>query len=312
MDRLTAMQVFVAVFESGSFSAAARKLNKPQTTISRQVKDLEEYLGVQLILRTTRTLSLTEAGRNYLSCAKKLLDSLSEMEQEVKGEFKEPKGNLTITAPIIMGRMHVFPLLAEYMNAFPDVSVRLILTDQNMHLYEDLVDIAIRVGNLPNSDLVAKKIGEVHKILCASPEYIERNGMPKSPQALSHHSVITFEGLDSTTRWRFSEHGKDIDVPVVSRMKANSTDIAVLSARESLGIARVLSYQALPYLMNNELVRILNEYNPPALPVNLLFIRHDPLPIKQRSFIDFMVPRLQARLADVARDWHSLDQQNAN
>ncbi len=303
------MGIFVEVMECGSFSAAARKLNKPQTTISRQVKDLEEHLGVQLILRSTRNLVLTDAGKNYLTSAKSLLLSLEEMEREVKGEYQVPKGNLTVTAPVIMGRMHVFPLLADYMKAYSDVSVRLILTDQNMHLYEDLVDIAIRVGHLPNSELVAKRVGEVHKILCASPDYLKKHGHPNTPSALIDHDAITFEGLDSTSQWRFYDNDNAFDVPVFSRVKANSTDIAVHSARQGLGIARVLSYQALPWLMSNELERVLHDYNPPPLPVNLLFIRQGSLPLKQRSFIDYMVPRLQSRLAEVASDWASLSTQ---
>lgn len=264
------MQVFVEVLECGSFSGAARKLNKPQTTISRQVKELEEHLGAQLILRTTRNLILTDAGKSYLASAKTLLASLQEIENEVKGEYKAPKGNLTITAPVMMGRMHIFPLIAEYMKAYTDVSVRLILTDQNMHLYEDLVDIAIRVGNLPNSELVAKKVGEVHKVLCASPNYIETNGLPKSPFDLKEHDAITFEGLDSATQWRFYEGQNEFDVPVSSRIKANSIDVALQGAKNSLGIARVLSYQVLPDLENNALVEVLGRYAPSPLPVNLL------------------------------------------
>ncbi len=306
MDRFTAMQIFVEVLECGSFSGAARKLNKPQTTISRQVKELEEHLGAQLILRTTRNLILTDAGKNYLASAKTLLSSLQEIENEVKGEYKAPKGNLTVTAPVMMGRMHIFPLIAEYMKAYTDVSVRLILTDQNMHLYEDLVDIAIRVGSLPNSELVAKKVGEVHKVLCASPDYLKTNGLPQTPYDLKDHNVITFEGLDSTTQWRFYENQNEFDVPVTSRIKANSIDVALQGAKNALGIARVLSYQVLPDLENNALVEVLGSYVPSPLPVNLVFIRQEFLPIKHRSFIDFVVPRLQTRLSDVSRNWDLL------
>ena len=301
------MQVFVEVLECGSFSGAARKLNKPQTTISRQVKELEEHLGAQLILRTTRNLVLTDAGKNYLASAKTLLVSLQEIENEVKGEYKAPKGNLTVTAPVMMGRMHIFPLIAEYMKAYTDVSVRLILTDQNMHLYEDLVDIAIRVGSLPNSELVAKKVGEVHKVLCASPDYIETNGLPQTPFDLIAHNVITFEGLDSTKQWRFYENQNEFDVPVSSRIKANSIDVSLQGAKDGLGIARVLSYQVLPELVKNELVEVLGSYAPSPLPVNLLFIRQEFLPIKLRSFIDFVVPHLQARLSEVSRNWDLLE-----
>lgn len=306
MDRLSAMQIFSTVMECGSFSAAARKLNKPQTTVSRQVKELEEYLGVQLVLRSTRNLVLTDAGEKYLASSREVLSMVSEIERDAKGEYRAPKGCLTVTAPIIMGRMHVFPLLAEYLKLYSDVSVKLILTDQNMHMYEDVVDVAIRVGRLPDSELVAKRLGQVQKILCASPEYIAQRGMPTDLASLSEHDCITFEGLDSATHWRFSANNEELSVPVNSRIRANSTDIAVHSARQGLGIARVLSYQALPWLKSGELNRVLQEFAPEPFPVNLLYIRQDVLPLKQRSFIDFMTPRLQAAFNRMCQDWSTL------
>lgn len=306
MDRLSAMQIFSTVMECGSFSAAARKLNRPQTTVSRQVKELEDHLGVQLVLRSTRNLVLTDAGEKYLASSREVLSMVAEMERDAKGEYQEPKGCLTVTAPIIMGRMHVFPLLAEYLKLYSDVSVKLILTDQNMHLYEDVVDVAIRVGRLPDSELVAKRVGEVQKILCASPGYLAQRGIPQNLEALASHDCITFEGLDSPNHWRFTVNNEEQNVPVNSRVRANSTDIAVHSARQGLGIARVLSYQALPWLKSGELNRVLQPFAPEPYPVSMLYIRQDVLPLKQRSFIDFMTPRLQATFKRISEDWQAL------
>lgn len=306
MDRLKAMDVFVTVMESGSFSAAARKLDKPQTTISRQVRELEDYLGVQLVRRSTRNLVLTDAGSKYLQSCRELLSMVSEVERDAKGEYQDPKGCLTVTAPNIMGRMHVFPLLTEYLKLYSDVSVKLILTDQNLHMYEDIVDIAIRVGELPDSELVAKSLGTVQKVLCASPAYLASMGTPSQPEDLSHHQCISFEGLDSATQWRFNDNNKEVTVPVSSRVRANSIEVSLQAAREGLGIARLLSYQALPWLLSGELRLVLQSNAPSPWPVSLLYVRQPVLPVKQRSFIDFMTPRLQSRFLQVQQDWSAI------
>ncbi|MFC3093948.1 LysR family transcriptional regulator [Alteromonas sediminis] len=305
MDRLNAMAMFSTVMECGSFSAAARKLNKPQTTVSRQVKELEDYLGVQLVRRSTRNLVLTDAGRKYLQSCREVLSMVTEIERDAKGEYREPKGCLTVTAPHIMGRMHVFPLLTEYLHLYADVSVKLLLTDQNLHMYEDVVDVAFRVGDLPDSELVAKSLGSVQKILCASPQYLAKHGVPTEPADLEMHQCITFEGLDSASQWRFNDDGKEILTSVFSRVRANSIDVSIQAAREGLGIARVLSYQALPWLLSGELKLVLQRFAPSSWPVNLLYIQQPVLPLKQRSFIDFITPRMQARFEQFSQEWSS-------
>ncbi len=302
------MDLFVTVMECGSFSAAARKLGKPQTTVSRQVKELEDYLGVQLVRRSTRNLVLTDAGRTYLQSCRDVLSMVSDIERDAKGEYQDPKGCLTVTAPNILGRMHIFPLITEYLKLYADVSVKLILTDQNLHMYEDVVDIAFRVGELPDSELVARSLGSVQKILCASPEYLAAHGTPASPEALSSHQCISFEGLDLANQWRFNVGAKEVLVPVSSRVRANSIDVSLQAAREGLGIARVLSYQALPWLLSGELKLVLQTYAPSVWPVSLLYIQQPVLPLKQRSFIDFITPRLQSRFQHLTQQWATVVQ----
>ncbi|MBT1063336.1 LysR family transcriptional regulator [Bowmanella sp. Y26] len=299
MDRINAMMVFNAVVEAGSFSAAGRKLGKPQTTISRQVKELEDHLGTQLIIRSTRSLSLTESGQDYLESSRQVLALVGEMERAASGEYVQPKGNLTITAPVVFGQRHVLPLVTEFLKHYPEVNLRLMLADQHMHLYEDFVDIAVRIGKLPDSNLIAKRVGEVSKVVCASPGYIQSHGTPHKPEDLIMHQCICFEGLDSPNEWIFSRNDKAFGVRVNPRIRLNSIDAAITMAKEGLGITRLLSYQVSSSFNDGSLQPLLTSYCPTSWPVSVVFIRQGAIPMKVRRFVDFIVPRLKQVLADM-------------
>ena len=192
MDRLGAMSVFVIVVEAGSLSAGGRKLGMPVTTVSRKISELEAHIKTRLLIRSTRTLALTDAGRSYLSACKRIIESVDQAEREATGEYSAPTGDLIITAPIVFGRLHVVPIVAEFLKTYPDVDVQLVLEDRPVNLAENHLDLAIRVGELPDSSLIAARIGQIRNLVCGSPEYLKEHGTPKTPQELVNHDCINF------------------------------------------------------------------------------------------------------------------------
>jgi DNA-binding transcriptional LysR family regulator len=296
MDRLDAMAVFVGVVEAGTLSGAARTLSLPLATVSRKLADLEAQLGTVLITRSTRKLALTEAGRDYLAACRDILGRVEEAEKSAAGAYAAPKGQLVVAAPIVFGRLHATPVAAEFLNAHPEVDVRLLLGDRNVNLLEEHVDIALRIGTLPDSSLIALALGMVTRVTCASPAYLAQQGTPAEPSDLRRHACISFEGLMSATAWSFGARGETQRVPIRSRLCVTTADAAIVAAREGLGITRVLSYQVAEAIECGELVRILQDHEPAAVPVSLVYASQGRLPMKCRAFIDFAVPRLRQRL----------------
>jgi DNA-binding transcriptional LysR family regulator len=201
MDRLESMHVLLAAVETGSLSKASRRLHQPLATVSRKVSELEAHLKAVLLIRSARGLELTPAGRSYVTGARAVLEQLSEIERAASGEYLEPKGDLTVTAPVMFGRLHVLPMAMGFLAAFPDVSVKLHLTDRVTHFLEDQVDVALRIGELPDSSLTAARVGSVRRVMCASPEYLATRGTPASPAELANHSVVSFESVSAPTTW---------------------------------------------------------------------------------------------------------------
>jgi DNA-binding transcriptional LysR family regulator len=294
------MATFLAAVETGSLSAASRKLGVPLATVSRKVSDLEAHLRARLVTRTSRRLELTEAGRAYLAAAKRILEDIAEAERTASGEYIAPQGDLTIAAPIVMGRLHVLPVTIDFLNAYPDVDVRLVLADRNAHLLEEHVDIAVRVGELPDSSLVAKRIGAIRRVVCGSRSYFAKRGTPQTPGDLVSHACITFEGLYAPDSWPFQTGKTTASVPIRSRLTVNTAEAAVDAAISSIGVTRVLSYQIAAPVRAGALDIVLCGFEPPPLPVNMIY-GAELLPLKLRAFLDFAAPRLKARLADLAR-----------
>ncbi len=296
MDRLESMSTLIAAVEAGSLSAAARRLGTPLATVSRKVSELERYLGTRLLNRSSRQLTLTDAGRSYLAACKRILDQLREAEQAATGEYSSPRGELTITAPIVFGRLHALPVVAEFLRTYPDIDVRMILSDRVVNLFEEQVDVAIRVGELPDSSLVATRIGGIHHVVCASPRYLAAHGSPKKPEQLSSHDCVTFEGLSSPDSWTFKAVRKVASVAVHSRLAVNTAEAAIDAAVRGVGLTRVLSYQIADAERAGTLVRVLRAFESSPAPVSIVYNGQPPLALKLRAFIDFATPRLKASL----------------
>ena len=300
MDRLESMSILMAAVEAGSLSAAARRLGIPLATVSRKVSELESYLNRRLLTRSARKLTLTDAGRSYVAACKRILEEVGEAERAASGEYSAPKGALIITAPIVFGRLHVLPITVEFLKAFPQIDVRLVLTDRVVNLIEEHVDLAVRIGVLPDSSLVASRVGSVRPVVCGNRAYFAERGMPVRPNDLSVHDCITFEGLTSPAAWTFRIGKSDVSVTIRSRLTVTSAEAAVDAAIAGAGVTRVLSYQVANAVRSGVLAVALEKFEPEPWPVSLVYPGQGPLPLKLRAFLDFAAPRLKAMLSHVA------------
>lgn len=298
MDRFDAMKTLIAAIDGGSLSAASRALGMPLTTVSRKVSELEAHLRTQLVVRTSRKLELTEAGRAYVAASRRILDEVDDAERAATGEYRAPRGHLTITASIMFGRLHVEPAVLAFLKAYPDITVRLVLADHVVDLVDDHVDVAIRVGRLPDSNMIATRLGAVRWVTCASPAYLAARGTPQTPQALEAegHDCIMFEGLYSNDVWRFGRGKQTLDLPIRPRFAVNTADAAIAAAISSAGVTRVLSYQISAPVAADALRVILAPFEPEPLPVHIVYAGQALLPLKLRAFLDFAAPRLKASL----------------
>ncbi len=297
MDRIDAMTVAIAVGEAGSLSAAARRLHMPLPTVSRRLSDLEAHLNTRLFNRSTRHLTPTEPGQAYLKACKRILEDVSETERAAAGEFSTPKGDLVISAPIVFGRLHVLPMIIAFLKTYPEVQVHFVQSDRLVNLLEDHVDLAVRIGELADSRLIATRCGSTRRVVCASPDYFAAAGTPRAPLELAHHSLIAFETLGSADSWSFRAGGANFSIPIRPRLVVNTAEAAIDAALAGAGLTRVLSYQVEAALAAGTLVTTLKRFEPPAAPVNLVYTNQRRLPLKVRAFLDFAAPRLRARLA---------------
>ncbi|TGQ45854.1 LysR family transcriptional regulator [Mesorhizobium sp. M00.F.Ca.ET.216.01.1.1] len=296
MDRLGAMSLFVAAVEAGSLSAAGRRFGMPLATVSRKVSDLERHLKTRLLNRSTRQLTLTDAGQAYLAACRRILDEVGEAERTAAGEYSAPRGELIITAPIVFGRLHVLPVVTGFLAAYPDVDIRLMLADRLTQLVEEHIDLAIRIGELPDSSLVATRVGSIRRVVCASPAYLAEHGTPKTPQDLAAHSSITFEGPASLATWTFATGKAEFSVAIRSRLRVNTAEAAIDGAIAGVGMTRVLSYQIAAAVRSGTLCPVLQAFEPQPWPVSLVHTGQGLLPVKLRAFLDFAALRLKERL----------------
>ena len=291
------MSLFAAIVDGGSLSSAGRRLNVPLATVSRKLQDLEAHLKTRLITRSTRKLVLTDAGRDYLAACRQILEQVDEAEQAAAGAYAKVRGQLVVAAPVVFGRLHVLPVVADFLEQHPEVDIQLRLGDRNVHLIEEHVDVALRIGTLPDSSLVATQVGAIRRVVCASPGYLKRFGTPRSPADLAAHRCISFDGLDAASAWAFGGNGAEKQlVPVHSRLTVSTADAAIAAALLGLGLTRVLSYQVADDLRAARLVRVLADDEPPAVPASLIYFGQGRLPMKTRAFIDFAAGRLRERL----------------
>jgi DNA-binding transcriptional LysR family regulator len=281
MNRLEAMGVLLAVVDAGSLSAAGRNLGMPLATVSRKVSDLE---------------TLTEAGRGYVASCRRILEEVHEAERAAAGEYSAPRGDLVVTAPVVFGRLHVLPVLIEFLRAYREVNVRLVLGDRMVNLLEDHVDLALRIGSLPDSGLVATQLGSIRRVVCASPAYLSTSSTPAAPSDLAGHECISFELFATANTWRFNVEGADISVPIHPRLIVSTAEAAIDAAVAGLGVTCVLSYQVESALRDGALKLVLESFEPLPLPVSFLYSSQGRLPLKLRALLDFAAPRLRTRL----------------
>lgn len=297
MDRFEAMSVLLAVADAGSLSAGARRLGMPLATVSRKVSDLEAHLHTRLLSRGSRRLELTDAGQSYVAACRKILDDVLEAERAASGEYLAPRGELVVTAPVVFGRWHLLPIIEEFLKAYPDIDVQLTLSDGIINLLDEHVDLALRIGDLPDSNLIATRIGAIGRIVCASPDYLARRGVPLNPADLAAHDCISFVGLMSSSVWAFTSKGGKQEVAVHSRLVVNTAEAAVDAAVAGLGVTRVLSYQAAKAVADGKLTIILQPFEPATVPASLVYKQQGLVPLKLRAFLDFAIPRLKAAVA---------------
>jgi DNA-binding transcriptional LysR family regulator len=298
MDQIDSVAVFAEVADRGSFAEAARRLNRSPAAVTRAVAELEARLGVRLLNRTTRAVSVTEPGQRFLVGAKRVLADLAEIEQAAIGQGSAPRGELRVTAPIVFGRRHVLPLVTDFLEQYAEVRVRLALLDRPVDLIEEGFDAAIRIGSLANTSAIATRVGALRSIVVAAPDYLKRRGKPKTPREITSHDVIAFLGMDGVERWRFAG---GVEAPIRPRLIVNTAEAAIDAAVSGFGITRVLSYQAVDQLADKSLVRLLREDEGDEIPVHVVYPDGRHPPPKLRAFLDVLVPRLRQRCDRIAK-----------
>ena len=296
MDRLQLINIFVAVVDTGGFAGAARKLNVSPPVVTRAINDLEGHLGVRLLTRTTRVVRVTEAGARYAEDCRVILAQLTEADEAVGGLHTAPRGKLAVTAPVGFGAMYVTPVVTEYLSLYPDVNVSCWFMDRIVNMLDEGVDIAVRIGELPDSSMQAIRVGTMRLRVCAAPAYLEKHGLPQSPEDLQDHVIIASSGATSTSEWRISTDGTPGVVKLRPRMVATNADTAISAALTGFGLINVLHYKVDHHLREGRLKAVLGDFEPPALPVHVLHREGRHASQKARTFIDLAVERLRARL----------------
>jgi DNA-binding transcriptional LysR family regulator len=300
MDRLESMTAFVAVARAGGFSAASRELGIPLATISRRVRELESALGVRLLRRSTRQVAVTEAGQRFFAACQRALEDLRDAEEAVSNEDRTPRGELTITAPIAFGRLHLQPVALEFLAAHPQINLRLQLVDRIVNIADEHIDAALRIAHLPDSRLIARTLGSIRVVVCASPAYLKARGAPQRPEDLMQHDCIAWSILGPRDTWWFQDSGREQQYPIRTRLATTLAESAVDAATAGLGLVQTTSYQASQAIGDGRLVVVLRRFECAVTPVSLVYARDRLLPLRLRAFVDFAAPRMKARLRAIA------------
>jgi DNA-binding transcriptional LysR family regulator len=300
MDRLESMTAFVSVARAGGFSAASRELGIPLATISRRVGELESALGVRLLRRSTRQVVVTEAGRKFFAACQRALEDLRDAEEAVSSEYRTPRGDLMITAPIAFGRLHLQPVALEFLAAHPQINLRMQLVDRIVNIADEHVDAALRIAHLPDSSLIARTLGSIRVVVCASPAYLKARGAPQRPEDLMQHDCIAWSILGPRDTWWFRNMGREQQYPIRTRLATTLAESAVDAAAAGLGLVQTTSYQASQAIDDGRLVVVLRKFECAVTPVSLVYSRDRLLPLRLRAFIDFAAPRMTERLRTIA------------
>jgi DNA-binding transcriptional LysR family regulator len=297
MDRFAAISAFIAVADRQGFAPAARHLGLVPSAVTRHVAALEAHLGVRLLARTTRSVTLTEAGAHYLERARRIMAELAEAEEFAQSERLTPVGRLVVSAPAVFGRLHVAPLMAEFLHRHAAVQGQLLLSDRWVNMVEEGVDCAIRIGHLPDSGLVARRLGETRRIIVAAPGYLAAHGTPQDPRDVTAHRVIRFSAFEGAEEWRLIRRGVEERVRIAPSLVTNSADAALCAAERGGGLTMVLAYQAREAIAAGRLTRILREFEPPPMPIQLAWPAARLIPAKLRAFIEVAVESCTWRFA---------------
>lgn len=297
MDRLHLINVFVAVVDANGFAGAARKLNISPPAVTRAISELEAHLGVRLLTRTTRVVRVTEAGARYVEDCRRILAELAEADESVSGLHAAPRGRLTLTAPVLFGALFVTPIVAEYLQRYPEVTTSCWFLDRVVNMVDEGVDIAIRIGELPDSSLQAIRVGRVRRVICAAPDYLARHGTPQTPDELTAHTIVSASGVTPTPEWRLVENGAPKLVKLQPRMTTTTNDSAVAAAVAGFGLTRLLSYQVAEHVREGRLQIVLSEFETAPLPVHLVHREGRHASQKARAFLDLAIERLRTNPA---------------
>jgi DNA-binding transcriptional LysR family regulator len=293
MDRLQAMTTFVAVVDSGGFASAARKLNLSPPVVTRAVAELEERLGLRLLTRTTRFVRVTDAGARFAEDCRRILAEIDEAETAATGTHTAPRGTLTLTAPVLFGQLYVTPILVSYLQQFPEVDAQCLFLDRVVNVVEEGIDVAVRIGELPDSSLQAVRVGRVRRVLVASPTYLRDHGVPQRPEDLASYTIVSAAGVNPMSEWRFNDAGKAHVQRLQPRMRTTTNDSAITAALAGLGIARLLSYQVAAHLRSGALLLVLEQFESAPLPVHVVHHEGRRATQKVRAFVDLAVERLR-------------------
>jgi DNA-binding transcriptional LysR family regulator len=290
MDRIDELQIFLAILDAGSLAGAARRLQRSAPAVTRALEALEERVGARLIERTTRRLAATDAGQRLADPARRVL---TDYEDAVQREDSGPlRGKLRITAPHVFGRRHVTPAIIAFLDQHPALEVDMVFNDRNVDLIEHRIDLAVRIGELPDTAMVARRVGYVRRVLVASPAYLARRGTPASPQELDQHDVIYNAGVSNNKEWRFLHEGREQVVRLTPRLSVNEIDAILMAVQAGRGIGRPLCYQVADQFADGSLVRILPEYEPAPIPVHLLVNGTRHMPPRLRACFDYLTAHL--------------------
>lgn len=299
MDKLRAMQVFVRIVESGSLTSAADALDVSVPSVVRSLAALERAVGVRLLNRTTRRSSLSDEGREYYERCRRVLSEVEAADAALSARRVEPKGRLRLTAPVMYGRMHLAPVVAEFCAKYPGIELELLLLDRIVDLVEEGIDAAIRIARLPESSLVAVHVGETRRVLCAAPTYLRSAGMPGTPDDLPRHRCILFTGLTNNNEWSFAGE-PPMRVPIRPVLRTNQFDVAINAVLQGLGCGQFLCYQVEALMAKRKLKRMLGTFEPLPVPIQIVYPHARLLSSNVRAFVDLAVTRLRARRAPTA------------
>lgn len=288
MDRFHEMQVFLAVAEEEGFAAAARRLKTSPPSVTRAIAAMEQRIGTQLLARTTRSLHLTDAGQRYLEDCRRILAELEEAEEAAAGSYSIPGGHLTVTAPVLFGELYVAPVLGEYLDQFPLVNISALLVDRVVNMTDEGVDVAVRIGHLQEPGQQAIKVGEVRRVVCASPAYLDQHGRPRRPEQLREAKIVTSSSSQLVSEWTFVDAGQPLKIAIEPRLSVTANNAAINLARLGWGMTRVLSYQVAAAVAAGELELVLEAFEPAPLPIHVVFQQNGRIPAKVNTFVDFL------------------------